>query len=987
VTDHTEDPWAWLHEQSARERAPWADVVVTAYLTAAEPEARATVRALVEACEVEPDEVRDGPPPADAPDEWLWLLPGGAAPAPDALRQLLTALHRQPDLDVVGPLLVAPRRRGPGTVISQFGQTITAAGRLRPLVEPGELYQGQLEGSYALGVDTLGMLVRGEVWRELDGLDAHLPDSFQGIEFGWRAVLAGHLVAVEPAAQLIDRRPASDEADARAAGLALVVAHTRRGWRWLRSLGLALGAVFAWLGFLLGKDPLRAGEEWRGLLHWLGNRPLRRSVRLRAAAVPGTPRTRARVRGLRPTFGDALHRAREAVVDRFSGWLDTFAGRSDGAGLDELTGDDFAARGRPEPRLSALVTGLVGTLVLAGIAARQLYGTGSLQGRLLLAAPAGWLDLLHSYLDVVPGSAGLSGAPWAGLAGLASFVTGGQPEWLVGLIVIGSAPLAWLFAFRLLRQLVSSPALAGVAAFCYALAPALVGVLNLGSFGAVAWTVLLPVAGYSLREWLRVGSWRSASTVALWALLGSALVPLAWAVVVVGCLVLAVSRRSLAAAGQGLLVAAAPALLLAGPWTATLLAYPGRLLTGTEPSLATTAEASPWQVLLARSAAGGTPPLWLSAVVVGAFWLVALAAALRRPGRAGAALVAAALLGAGVVWLTRLVLWVPPGEWARPLGLEWLVGMLGALVLAGAIGLDGAAAELRDSSLGLRHAGTLALAGVVAVAVALGGGWWVLAGQTGLHRAAVGELPPFVHNLQTSATPGRTLAIAVRESKVTWSLLQDDYPRLGQVERGLVLSGDPAATTLATSVVGRLMSGSADDDLLGDLRALGVSALWLSGGDPAQQTAISNTPGLELGTGDDGTMVWLVPASVRAVVVSGEARTPVGTGVEIAGGDTLVLAEPADPRWWASVAGVPQQAVAGFPDEPLAGQRFALSGGGRLEFGLRPVEPWWAWVQLGGLALLLLLAAPGLRRGPAETGRAGSGRGGTGARRAAGGHS
>ena len=30
MTDHTEDPWAWLHEQSARERAPWADVVVTA---------------------------------------------------------------------------------------------------------------------------------------------------------------------------------------------------------------------------------------------------------------------------------------------------------------------------------------------------------------------------------------------------------------------------------------------------------------------------------------------------------------------------------------------------------------------------------------------------------------------------------------------------------------------------------------------------------------------------------------------------------------------------------------------------------------------------------------------------------------------------------------------------------------------------------------------------------------------------------------------
>ena len=49
-----------------------------------------------------------------------------------------------------------------------------------------------------------------------------------------------------------------------------------------------------------------------------------------------------------------------------------------------------------------------------------------------------------------------------------------------------------------------------------------------------------------------------------------------------------------------LLVVAAPLLLLIGPWPYTLLTHPGRLLTGIEPTLASTNPVEPWQLLLGR---------------------------------------------------------------------------------------------------------------------------------------------------------------------------------------------------------------------------------------------------------------------------------------------------------------------------------------------------------------------------------------------------
>ena len=955
MTDLPEDPWAWLHTRGSSDGPQWADAEVTAIVEPRPGVEAARCVAALEAGDLTPDEIIVDDARRDQPGEWLWILPADSEPAPEALSALLVTLERRPELDVVGPLLVEPRRRGPGTLVRQFGQTVTATGRIRGLVPPGELYQGQLQTTDALATDATGMLVRGEVWRALGGFNRDLSASHRGAEFCWRARLAGHEVAVEPAAQVISHAEHVHPADARAAGLALVAAHLPRGRRLLGRLWLALTSLLAALGYLLGKDGEHALAEVAGLGRWLADRPVRRSLAAGVRGVQPAEGAPARIRQLRPRAGSGVWHFVEGVGERIAEWAGTFAGPAPSVSLDELTGDDFAARGRVEPRIPVLLVGALVTIGLAVAAGRSAFGEGVLSAQRLLPAPAGWFDLLSNYLDPVPGTAALAGPAWTGLAGLASFVTGGQPEWLVGILLLGCVPLAWLAAFRFLRQGLASATMAAIGAFGYALAPVLTGALTVGAVGVAVWTVLLPVFGYGLRAWLTDDAWlwRRAAATGLWALMLVAVAPLAWPVLL-GAMIAVVIRQR-AAWAQAALIVGAPLLLLVGPWRDTLLAYPGRLLTGIEPSLVGAAAVEPWQLLLGRGT-GTPPPLWISILVFGGLWLIAGAGALRRRGVAAGALATAGLATVAVLALTRPLVWVPPGEWVRPDALEWQVAVIAALVLAGAWGLDGVADDLRGANLGLRHFATLALTGLAVVVAVISAGWWVVAGEAGLQRGPVTALPPFVRNAQISDTPGRTLALDFAADQVGWTLLEDDLARFGDAERGLVFSGDRQGRDLAESVARRLAGGSGDDGLLGDLRRLGVSYIWLRGGEADHRLAISNTPGLGLGTSDGDTTVWPVPDSARAVLVGPGGREPVGDGASLATTGTLELAEPADPRWQVTVG---QQRLDAADEAP--GMSLPVTTAGVLRLAL-PESTTWAWLQLGGLLVLGILAAPGIRR-------------------------
>lgn len=957
--DDPEDPWAWLRNATEPAEVQPAEVPVTVFIEPDSPtsdEARlAATRQAVDRQTAWADEIVEGSAPPTCPADWLWLVPEGAIPAPDALAGLLTALGRQPELDVIGPVLVAASAPDAAPAVVGFGLTANRFGKIRSLSEPGELLQGQLEPAYSLGVDPAGMLVRGEVWRELGGLVRDLPASVAGLEFGRRAVLAGHLVAVEPAACVVDERRAPDPVARRSGEMTLALTHSRPAVRWLHWLGALCGGLLTAVFLLFAKAPRRALTELRAIGALLRAGALRSRLRNRLAEVATTDRGRDRAAGFRPTVGEGVRRVGDRIADRLADWAAGFTGRGESSGIDELTGDDFAVTGRNLPRWSVLGTGLVLTCVLALIAARSLIGSGWLHGSLLAAPPDSWLALLQDYLAPIAGDPTLAAPVWTGFVALVSLVFLGNPGWLVTFLLIAAVPLTWVLAFRYLRQVVASVSLAALVAFGFALTPVLTGALGAGAVGAVVWSLLLPGAAWSVYSWQKTSqnpngtaeSWRAAAATAVVAIVAVMIVPVVWLAVVLGCVVL--WRRGVRLA-QVLLLGISPALVVLGPWAVTLWHFPGRLLTGIEPSLASRELVPAWQSALGVTALAG-PPLWLVISVVATIWLGGFAGSVRSRS-AAKWLVAGVLCAVMVLLLTRLLVVVPPGEQVRPLGVEWTIAMLGCVLLALAHGLDGLTADLRGVSLGLRHAADLALVGLLAGALFLAGGWWLIGGQTGVTRGQLSQFPAFVQNLQISATPGRTLAIDATTDPVTWTLSQDSSLRWGEIERGASWSGSAGARTLAQSVVARLIGGTADDQLLGDLVRLGVSAVWLNGGSADQRTAIGNTPGLGLGTGDTATMVWLVPDSARMVVITDSVRTITGRGQQISAGE-LWLAEPADPRWRATVDGVELDSI-----ERDLGQGFVVSQPGVLNVELESSPPWWAWLQAVGLLLLLICAGP-----------------------------
>lgn len=959
------DPWAWLHEIDDEEDPDLSGFHVIAVMPAAGGDPRRCAQAIQEQSVAVASIVTDLR--ADQQGDWLWIVPDDVVPEPDALATALRRVLARREASVVGCLLVEPRRRGAGKMISDWAQTISGNGRMHTLTEPGELYQGQLLAVRALGVPAAGMLVRGDTWRFLGGFNTMLPRNYWGLDFGWRANLTGYEVIAEPDAHITNYASFDDPGADHAAGLALTVAHAKPVWRWLVTLRLAVATFFVALGYLLGKDVARSREEFDGLWQWMRNSDLRRTLNRELASLPTKPASVADTRQLRPAPGSGIRRAAALTAARFAGWLETFSGRGDAATFDEMTGDDFAEVSDRRARVPLAATAAVALVVAALLASRNSYGEGLLTASQLMPSPDSWSTLVNAYLRPVPGGAG-SGTPWAALVGLVSLLTIGHPDWLVTIVVVLAVPLTWLLAFRLARHMVADRYLAGVGALAYALSPAILGGLNAGALGVSATAVLLPLLGYSARTWLTEDrwSWRAAGSVAFWMLLLCALVPLFWLPALVLAIVIGVRAADPRVWAQLGLVVGAPLLLLIGPWAEMLWRYPGRLLTGIEPSLSTGGVVPAWELFLGHPLEQSAP-LWLAAGFFAACWLAAVLGAVRRPSPAVPALGVAVCASVVALVITRFPLQVPPGVWARPDGVEWLVLVTAGLIVAAISGLDGVLGELSSQALGLRHFGLLGLAVLACAALVTGTGWWVIGGQTGLGRASAATVPAFVHDAQVSTTPGRTLALAAGDGTVRWALVEGNFARLGDSERGLAFGGNQDARALAASVVMRLVGDSADDQILPDLVRLGVSHITLSGGEASQRISISNTPGLGAGTGTDQQFVWSVPDSGIAVVSSGDDRVLVGNGVEVPAGGSdrlLQLAEPSDPNWVVTVGG--QQLQPGPAQSP--GTDFTLgSASGTLRYHLAAFPPWWAWIQFAGLLILAILAAPSVRRRtPAE---------------------
>lgn len=973
-----DDPWAWARATSEEPPLNLAGVTVAALLVAPEADlARlvadvasqtvAPTQIVVGSTSAVPDLVAGDIPVHVVPTTDLEELraQAGGEPShywvlrpdtelelpPGTLEALLRTLAGEPGADVTAPLVLRRATRRSGAVIEWAGVTLTPGGIPVSPAAAGEVDQGQVGSPQVLGVPTVAMLSSADAIERAGGFGSGV---LAGLELGTvLAATAGRVtVTGDTAVTLVGE--GRDPAEVRLAGLNLAAAVSRApGWTAVRTV---VGSLLAMVGAVLMRDLRHARVIGTALRSWLRAGRTRARLRQRFAAAAPNP-DRVRMRSLRMSRGEMLKQALTALSGRIGDWVDGFTARIDsGSVIDDLTSDE-APVGRTQWRLSPAVVGFVVLIVLAAVAGMHLYTAGRVTGELLLPAPD-FGELWARYLDPVAGQPPGSGAPWLAVVGVASLLTIGNVDLAVTLSLLLTVPLTWLATYRLLRQLLTEQALAVLAALMIALAPVLSGGVSRGSLAA-AWAVLLVVlTALSGLRLARERSWRWAVACGVALTLLTAGTPLFWVPALgVGIWAAVTLRVNWWHAAAALAI---PVLWLS-PWVPTLWRWPARLLTGPEPVIVTEPAPDVWWLLLARDAGSGLPPLWLGVTVIGVLWVLAGAGLVRGGARTwpGWVLAITGLLVA--VTLGKLPLPVPPGAWGHADLTVWLAILVSGLALAAVLGCDGIFSELRGSSLGWRQVLAAALALAAAGAAVLGTGWWVLGGTAGLVRGEGATIPPFVRNAQTSATPGRTLVIAVRGEVADWALTEGHMPRLGDGERGTAAGGSQAAHEQAANVVARLLAGTADDALVTDLQTLGVRHVWVGGGSEHVLSAIGNTPGLGTGSGDDTGWVWQVPESGRTVVSSGSDRTVVGTGVDLdagADGRELVLAEPADPRWRATVGGVRLEPL------PTADwrQRFGVpAAGGELKFELDAGPPWWAWLQLAGLIVALVMMAPGPR--------------------------
>lgn len=927
---------------------------------------------------------------------WLWLLHDDAVPAPDTLYRLLAHVAVEPDIDVTGPKLLLPRRRQSNHQLSEVGVTISGTGRRDLLLDRGEIDQGQRDQpADRLGVSTCGMLVRTTVWRDLDGLDAAVPLFRDGVEFGWRAHLNGYRVVTTPDAEmthrqvgraglrprgLAGRRPGALD---RLLGMTVVAGHAPARVLPLVWLRLVLSCLALALGYLLGKAPGRSRDELTALWAFVVHPGRLRALRTRTASIDPAPGTAEVVRSLRPPWWSSLRIVGETLSGALSERYVSVAGEVDSASIDELTADEFSSVAVEAPRHPWLRPGalLFAAAVLGSLAAaRGLLGGGSLTAPALLPAYDSLSDLWSTVWHPIPGAAGETSPPWLAMTALGSTITLGQPEWFSTLLVCGVVPLSLLAVYPVAARLVVDRRLQLWFSGTYALLPVLLAGTNQGRLAVSVLAVGLPllvtsVSGLVLRRvrsfeaWR--GGWGAGVVLAVMSAFQPAVLLLAVVLGAAGAVALRRTPRKVGRIG----IALGLPLLVWLPWWPTLILSPGRLLVGPDAALDAAGPAPDvLGLLLGRGLGAGLPPLWLGATVLGTVWVVALFGLLRRPSHrvvlASWATAVASLLLALVA--SRLVVEVPPlGTQVRPWVGAFLLIMFAALLLAGAVGVDGLSTEVADRSFTWVQPAAV-LAGGAVTLVALGGAaWWLWAGAQGpVERSRSELLPTYVSVAMRSDAQPRVLALDLAGGSVGYSVLDgnEDASRLGDADRGFAFGGSGTARRDVADAVSRLVAGSADADVAQRLRRLGVGYVVVRGADDEERARIGNAPGLGSASGNGGAVVWqLDPAVSRATVVpadpaSSDATVPVtrapaavppGTGER-----HLLIGEAADPRWRAELGETPlAHVVDGWQ------QGFVVpAGGGTVVWRLSSPASWFLPFQ--GLVLLvaLVFAAPGIRR-------------------------
>lgn len=896
----------------------------------------------------------DGPAP-----DWVWLLHDDSAPKPDALAELLLGIRATDAAVVVPKLLQLPRRNYPDT-LAEVGQSITSGGRRVLDVEEGEIDQHQTSARPVLGGSTAGMLVRGDVWDELGGLAPELPLHRDGVDLGWRAGEAGHLVTTWPGAALVHRQAGrlgerqqalartSHELD-RLAALRVAAA---RGPAPRGTVGLVAGSWLRALGFLLLKAPSTAAAELR-------------AARRFAATADATAALRARSRPDAADLADllpdrfwgvrhAFDTAGNALAERYRDITSTSEG---GTGIDELTGDDFAGSGTRHRRITSPLVALFAVLALAGaVAGRTLLGSGPVAGGGMMPAPANLTDAWATFLTPVVGVAGAN-APWLGFNAFFSTFFLASPAWFAFAALLLAPLLAAFAAHKFLKQAGADRTASSVGGALWAGAVICLGLVTAGDMSGMVLAIAGPMLARSIHRAVvntTTGAerLRAPAGVAFWLVAVSVAWPFALAVVTVAGLVWLARephRWTDMLIGVGL-----PWLFLV-PWLPTLARWPGRILTGADPLAWPAYPPASTATLVGRILPSGLP-LWLNIVFFGVLGLAALAGLLRVQSSATRFAIA---LGIGVpllvgVLLSRLSLEVNGGQ-SRALLSGWALLVVAALlvpVLLPQVRRDPHEPLARPT----RVAGAL-----LACAGLLAAGTWAVVGFRGPVQQSPSELPGYARDVMASTRDTRVLMIdLLDDNRLSWNVVDHSQPVWGTGER------NPAGA-FATEFAGLVQAfsgGTAPEDLADRLTSLGVGHVWMKGFDADRMAAIGNAAGLSRAAASEEVVVWTVLGQVsRAQLIDDAGASPLNEGQVQSGADDrwILLAEEPDPRWRAVVGGTELDLAVARPPVTF---ELPADASGELTYGLRPEWGGFAW-QLVLLAGIGVLALPTLSGGSA----------------------
>jgi GT2 family glycosyltransferase len=939
--------------------------------------------------------------------DWVWVLHDDCVPDADALLELLTAATESPSVAAFGPKLLD----WDGRHLLELGVTVDASGDRRTGMEPLELDQGQHDDTGdVLAVSTAGLLVRRTAWDAIGGFDRAFPLYGEDTDFGWRLNELGERVRVAPRAHLRhaaallsgDRRPDAVPGRAGAAarrhGMQGVLVNTS-GWLvpWLVLRYVVEQLVRSLLLLVFARRPGAAADELLALAGVLARPDVVLAGRRRRR---GRTVGHADLRGLLAPPGLRMRRFGDTIAETFAGRAAAEERRRRRAPVEtgpvaaeaeslELEGSALARLlGRPWVALT-LVLAVVGL-----VASRDVLG-GTLHGGRLLPAPAGAADLWSTYTAAWHGvdlGSSTPAPPSLALLALLSTVLFGKVWLAVAVLLIGAAPLAGLSAYAASGAVTRSTRLRLWAAVLYALTPVLTGAVAGGRLDVVVAVVLLPLLLRAVAAAVRSDRAAAHRWVGAGLLLSVvvAFAPVGW-LLVAAVLAVGVAARRAVRASAALAVLVVPLLVLL-PWSIDVATHPRLLVAGMglPETLASARPLGAADLLLLRPGGAAQPWPWLLAPVLLAAVVGLVRRARGRYAQAGFVVLVTGLVGALVVSRLDGPVDADPAirYWA---GVPLAFAVAGALVAA-MIAAERARPVLRRHSFGWRQPAAALLAGAALAGTAGLAVTWVARGADGpLTDRPASALPVFAAAELARPTSPRILALRASDGLVRYSLVQDpDGPRLGASD--VRRRGEPreADTRLADAV---RSAAAGQSDAVPVLVEYGVSMLLVPDGIGPALAGLRELDGLSRVPTDDGVVFRAdAPAGALVLLDPGTAETVTGGAGLPAGarprplpsaaggthatlptgppGRLLVLAEPAEGAWRATLDGRPLPRAQAFG----WAQAWRLPAGEGALVVERSGSHRGAWLslQLALVVVAVLAALPGRRSGRRHLGEGGT---------------